>query len=64
VNRPAEFVSKDQVLIGVHLAGELALEELRLAVALERGDCLRVESDRAPRPGRFRLSEREPAGNR
>jgi hypothetical protein len=47
VNRPAELIGENEVLVDVGLDGEGALEELRLAVSLKRLHGLGIQRDRA-----------------
>jgi hypothetical protein len=45
---PAELVGEHEVVVGVGLAGEAALEQLRLPVRPQRLDRLGIQGDRAP----------------
>ena len=48
VDRPAELVGEDRVLILVGVGGEVPLEQLRVAVGAEGFNGLGIERDRAP----------------
>ena len=57
--RGAELVAEHEVVVSVGVRGEVALEQLRLAVGAQRVDGFGVKRDGAPRACRLGRPERD-----
>jgi hypothetical protein len=58
MDRAAELVAEDEIVVVVGVSRQIALEDLRLPVPAEGGDRLGVERDRSLRAARLRRAER------
>jgi hypothetical protein len=54
MDRAAELVAEDEIVVVVGVSRQIALEDLRLPVPAEGGDRLGVERDRSLRAARLR----------